>query len=203
MAWRSLVDVPPCANTRSLVEFTRAQSGFLTGDQLFRRGLRHLPGVRAAEIVAVPKRRDWPIATIPNYQTNVWCWRVNRTSHGHRESDAIDLERNIPGRGKIRKKGPELYVEACIRYPSAMHASSGKGFVVTRNRRNQSEDLALICPRGGGSLELAMERRSLHSRPMRCDHCRRSFGLIIHRFWRMRFCSADCLTAYQRRLDKV
>ena len=47
-----------------------------------------------------------------------------------------------------------------------------------------------------------MERRSLHSRPMRCDHCRKSFGLIIHRFWRMRFCSADCLTAYQRRLDK-
>jgi hypothetical protein len=37
---------------------------------------------------------------------------------------------------------------------------------------------------------------------MRCDHCRKSFGLIIHRFWRMRFCSADCLTAYQRRLDK-
>jgi hypothetical protein len=37
---------------------------------------------------------------------------------------------------------------------------------------------------------------------MRCDHCRKSFGLIIHRFWRMQFCSADCLTAYQRRLDK-
>jgi hypothetical protein len=37
---------------------------------------------------------------------------------------------------------------------------------------------------------------------MRCDHCRKSFGLIIHRFLRMRFCSADCLTAYQRRLDK-
>ena len=47
-----------------------------------------------------------------------------------------------------------------------------------------------------------MECRSLQSRPMLCDHCRRSFGLITHSFWRMRFCSADCLTAYQRRLDK-
>jgi hypothetical protein len=37
---------------------------------------------------------------------------------------------------------------------------------------------------------------------MRCDDCRKSFGLIIHRFWRMRFCSADCLRSYQRRLDK-
>ena len=24
--------------------------------------------------------------------------------------------------------------------------------------------------------------------PMRCDHCRRSFGLILHRYFRMRFC---------------
>lgn len=37
--------------------------------------------------------------------------------------------------------------------------------------------------------------------PMRCDHCRKSFGLILHRYFRMRFCSADCLSAYQRRLD--
>jgi hypothetical protein len=36
---------------------------------------------------------------------------------------------------------------------------------------------------------------------MRCDHCRKSFGLILHRYFRMRFCSADCLNAYQRRLD--
>ena len=42
-------------------------------------------------------------------------------------------------------------------------------------------------------------RRSPHSEPMRCDHCRKSFGLIFHRYFRMRFCSADCLEAYQRR----
>jgi len=29
----------------------------------------------------------------------------------------------------------------------------------------------------------------------------KSFGLILHRYFRMRFCSADCLSAYQRRLD--
>ena len=46
-------------------------------------------------------------------------------------------------------------------------------------------------------------RRSPHSEPMRCDHCRKSFGLMLHRYFRMRFCSADCLEAYQRRLDEL
>jgi hypothetical protein len=67
---------------------------------------------------------------------------------------------------------------------------------------NRREDLALVSPTGGDSLELAVKRRSLHSGPMRCDHCRKSFGLVIHRYWRMRFCSADCWAAYQNRLDE-
>ena len=46
-------------------------------------------------------------------------------------------------------------------------------------------------------------RRLPHVEPMRCDHCRKSFGLILHRYFRMRFCSADCLSAYQRRLDDL
>ena len=46
-------------------------------------------------------------------------------------------------------------------------------------------------------------RRSPHPEPMRCDHCRKSFGLILHRYFRMRFCSADCLKAYQHRLDEL
>ena len=46
-------------------------------------------------------------------------------------------------------------------------------------------------------------RRLPHAEPMRCDHCRKSFGLILHRYFRMRFCSADCLSAYQRRLDDL
>jgi hypothetical protein len=44
-------------------------------------------------------------------------------------------------------------------------------------------------------------RRAPHSEPVRCDYCRNPFGLILHRYYRMRFCSADCLQAYQRRLD--
>jgi hypothetical protein len=47
------------------------------------------------------------------------------------------------------------------------------------------------------------ERRLPHGEPMRCDHCRKAFGLILHRYFRMRFCSADCLSAYQRRLDDL
>jgi hypothetical protein len=78
-------------------------------------------------------------------------------------------------------------------------ASSLGMIETTWNRRG---DLALVSPTGGGSLELAVKRRSLHSGPMRCDHCRKSFGLVIHRYWRMRFCSADCWTAYQNRLGE-
>jgi hypothetical protein len=36
---------------------------------------------------------------------------------------------------------------------------------------------------------------------MRCDHCRRPLGLIVRRYWHMRFCSAGCMQAYQRRLN--
>ena len=37
----------------------------------------------------------------------------------------------------------------------------------------------------------------------RCDHCRKPFGLVVHRYFRMRFCSLGCLKAYQERLDKL
>jgi hypothetical protein len=35
---------------------------------------------------------------------------------------------------------------------------------------------------------------------LRCDHCRQQVGLIVYRYWRMRFCSTPCKDAYQRRL---
>ncbi|MGB6535321.1 MAG: hypothetical protein WBF58_05090 [Xanthobacteraceae bacterium] len=34
----------------------------------------------------------------------------------------------------------------------------------------------------------------------RCDHCRRTLGLLVHRYWHMRFCSAACMHTYQHRL---
>jgi hypothetical protein len=37
---------------------------------------------------------------------------------------------------------------------------------------------------------------------LRCDHCRKELGLITRRYWRMRFCSEACASAYQRRLDR-
>ena len=39
--------------------------------------------------------------------------------------------------------------------------------------------------------------------PIRCDHCRKPFGLVLHRYFRMRFCSSDCLKAYQQRLGQT
>lgn len=36
---------------------------------------------------------------------------------------------------------------------------------------------------------------------LRCDHCRQPLGLVVRRYWRMRFCSAGCVQAYQRRLQ--
>ena len=38
---------------------------------------------------------------------------------------------------------------------------------------------------------------------IRCDHCRKPFGLVVHRYFRMRFCSAGCLKAYPERLEKL
>jgi hypothetical protein len=35
---------------------------------------------------------------------------------------------------------------------------------------------------------------------IRCDYCRGKFGLIVHRYWRMRFCCTTCADAYQQRL---
>jgi hypothetical protein len=57
-----------------------------------------------------------------------------------------------------------------------------------------------------GETGLKMERQGRclpHGEPMRCDHRRKSFGLILHRYFRMRFCSADCLSAYQCRPDDL
>ncbi len=36
---------------------------------------------------------------------------------------------------------------------------------------------------------------------IRCDHCRASLDLIVQQCWRMQFCSASCVEAYQSRLD--
>jgi hypothetical protein len=38
---------------------------------------------------------------------------------------------------------------------------------------------------------------------IRCDHCRGSLDLTLHRYWRMRFCSAKCVQAYQHRLHDL
>jgi len=35
---------------------------------------------------------------------------------------------------------------------------------------------------------------------LRCDHCRGKLGTIVHRYWRMRFCSAACAQTYEQRL---
>jgi len=38
---------------------------------------------------------------------------------------------------------------------------------------------------------------------LRCDYCRGPFGLIIQRYWRMRFCSEACKKSYQGRLGEI
>ena len=34
-----------------------------------------------------------------------------------------------------------------------------------------------------------------------CDNCRGKLSVRVHRYWRMRFCSAACMNEYQRRLS--
>jgi hypothetical protein len=62
-----------------------------------------------------------------------------------------------------------------------------------------------MATQSNGAYDYTSDEKGRGSRPepMRCDHCRKSFGLILHRYFRMRFCSADCLSAYQRRLDDL
>jgi hypothetical protein len=36
---------------------------------------------------------------------------------------------------------------------------------------------------------------------LRCDQCRRPLGLVVRRYWHMRFCSHACVRSYQRRLQ--
>jgi hypothetical protein len=67
-------------------------------------------------------------------------------------------------------------------------------------KQSRGREMATQSNGAYGSSTDENARRS-HPEPMRCDHCRKSFGLILHRYFRMRFCSADCLSAYQRRLD--
>ena len=38
---------------------------------------------------------------------------------------------------------------------------------------------------------------------VKCDFCRGALGLIVQRYWRMQFCSTDCVGAYRRRLDEA
>jgi hypothetical protein len=35
-----------------------------------------------------------------------------------------------------------------------------------------------------------------------CDHCRGKLRFGVHRYWRMRFCSAACMNAFQKRLSQ-
>ena len=38
---------------------------------------------------------------------------------------------------------------------------------------------------------------------IKCDHCRKPLFLNVRCYWRMRFCSADCVKSYQHRLNEV
>ena len=38
---------------------------------------------------------------------------------------------------------------------------------------------------------------------VKCDFCRGALGLNAQRYWRMQFCSTDCVGSYQRRLDEA
>ena len=100
--------------------------------------------------------------------------------------------------GKLLKPGPSLPKQkssACQR--GRLGKPNEAGFVGNPPRR-------WFCViREWGPQMQRQGRRLPHVESMRCDHCRKSFGLILNRHFRMRFCSADCLSAYQRRLDDL
>ena len=36
-----------------------------------------------------------------------------------------------------------------------------------------------------------------------CDFCRGKLGLLVHRYWHMRFCSSSCVQGYERQRDET
>jgi len=36
-----------------------------------------------------------------------------------------------------------------------------------------------------------------------CDFCRGKLGLMVHRYWHMRFCSSACAQGYEQRRDET
>jgi len=36
-----------------------------------------------------------------------------------------------------------------------------------------------------------------------CDYCRGKLGLLVHRYWHMRFCSSACAQGYEQRWDEA
>jgi hypothetical protein len=38
---------------------------------------------------------------------------------------------------------------------------------------------------------------------VRCDYCCGKLGLMVHRYWHMRFCSSACTQSYEQRLDET
>jgi hypothetical protein len=57
----------------------------------------------------------------------------------------------------------------------------------------------IVCLRGlFGAAEKA---NVVASSSLCCDHCHEKLRFPVHRYWRMRFCSAACMNAYQKRLS--
>jgi hypothetical protein len=36
---------------------------------------------------------------------------------------------------------------------------------------------------------------------VRCDFCRGKLGLMVRRYWHLRFCSSSCAQGYEQRVD--
>jgi hypothetical protein len=50
------------------------------------------------------------------------------------------------------------------------------------------------------ALKPFIRRKPVTVAPSQCDYCRNELGSFPHLYWRMRFCSLACMSAYQRRL---
>ena len=51
------------------------------------------------------------------------------------------------------------------------------------------------------AVKLFVRRKPVIVAQSQCDYCRDELGSFLHLYWRMRFCSLACMTAYQRRLS--
>ena len=124
------------------------------------------------------------------------AWK-NSTDRFYCSEFCADSEISAPVQRRVQK---EAHDREYLERPAAAFASCAGLQIQSSNStiRRRTPMTTIVAVRG---LFSAAEKINEASRSLCCDHCRRELRFPVHRYWRMRFCSAACANAYQQRLS--